>query len=229
MTRFKLRARTSFQASLILANYSEFSLIVGAVAVSSGLLESEWMLVFATAIAFSFLIATPINTTFPYTQIEHLLHRFERSERLVSDQPIETGNARILIFGMGRVGSGTYEYMHNLYADKVLGLDEDWEVVKKHREAGKNVILGDVLDSDFWENLRPGVVDLVLLTLNNHAANKYAILSLRKSNFKGKIAATAQFEDELLELKNLGIDEVYNVFGEAGTGFAEHVHQQELM
>ena len=229
MTRFKLRSRTSFQSSMILANYSEFALIVGAVAVSQGIIGSEWMLVFATAIAVSFLLATPLNTYLYYMHFERFLHRFERPERLNSDQPIDTGNARILIFGMGRVGSGSYDYMHGVYADEVLGLDEDWEVVQKHREAGRHVILGDVLDSGFWENLQQGKVDLVLLTLNNHAANKFAALRLRDGHFTGKIAATAQFEDEMRELKTLGVDEVYNVFGEAGTGFAEHVQQQKLL
>jgi voltage-gated potassium channel Kch len=214
---------------LVLANYSEFALIVGAVAVSSGLINSEWMLIFATAVAVSFLLATPVNTYVYYIHMERYLHRFERPERLESDKPIDTGNARILIFGMGRVGTGAYEYMHNRYADQVLGLDEDWEVVKKHRKAGKNVILGDVLDTDFWEKLQPGKVNLVMLTLNNHAANKYAALRLRESHFTGNIASTAQFEDEMKELRALGVDEVFNLFGEAGTGFAEHICDHNLV
>jgi predicted Kef-type K+ transport protein len=229
LTRFKLRARTAFQSSLILGNYSEFALIVGYMAVGYGLLQSEWLLIFATAVAASFIISTPLNTHLYYSKFERYLRPFERPERLEDDEPIETGNARILIFGMGRVGTGAYDYMHDLYADQVLGLDEDWDVVQKHRKAGRDVILGDVLDSGFWEKLQPGKVDLVLLTLNNHQANIYAARRLRDSHYNGKVAATAHFEDEINELRELDVDEVFNIYGEAGSGFAEHVCQKDLL
>ena len=58
---------------------------------------------------------------------------------------------------------------------------------------------------------------------NNHSANKYAAIRLKQSHFTGRIAAVAHYEDELKELHELGVDSVFNLYEEAGIGFAEHV------
>ena len=41
--------------------------------------------------------------------------------------------------------------------------------------------------------------------------------------FAGSISATAKFEDEIDELKEAGVHAVFNLYAEAGYGFAEHV------
>ena len=82
LTRFKLRARTSFWISLSLSNYSEFALIVGAVAASSGLLEGDWLLVFVLTVTLSFLISSPLNSKLYFALFEKHLMKFERRKRL---------------------------------------------------------------------------------------------------------------------------------------------------
>jgi predicted Kef-type K+ transport protein len=62
LTRFKLRARTSLLASLSLANYSEFGLIVGAIGVSNGWIGSQWLIIIAIALSMSFVLAAPLNS-----------------------------------------------------------------------------------------------------------------------------------------------------------------------
>jgi Trk K+ transport system NAD-binding subunit len=119
--------------------------------------------------------------------------------------------------------------MAERFGNQVLGLDEDWNVVKDNQDAGRNVILGDALDSDFWEKLHPGKIKLVMLTMTNHAANRYAALRLEQSHFEGEVAAVAQFEDQAEELKAHGVKAVFNLFAEAGTGFAEHVCENGLL
>ena len=47
LTRFKLRARTSFLGSFSLVNYSEFGLIVGAVGTANGWIGNEWLVIIA--------------------------------------------------------------------------------------------------------------------------------------------------------------------------------------
>ena len=46
----------------------------------------------------------------------------------------------------------------------------------------------------------------------------------------GVVVATAKFDDEVRELRERGIDTAFNLYTEAGTGFAHHVskvfHQQ---
>lgn len=54
LTRFKLRSRTSMLGSFNLGNFSEFGLIVAAVATYKGWLPPEWLVIIAVALSFSF-------------------------------------------------------------------------------------------------------------------------------------------------------------------------------
>ncbi len=56
---FHLRSNTSWRTSFNLANYSEFGLIVGALAVSAGWLTNEWLSVFAVVMSISFILSAP--------------------------------------------------------------------------------------------------------------------------------------------------------------------------
>ena len=61
LTRFHLRARTSFMAGLNLSTYSEFGLIVMALAVGKGWISSEWLVAMALALSFSILTMAPLT------------------------------------------------------------------------------------------------------------------------------------------------------------------------
>ncbi len=223
LTKLNLRARTSFWISLTLSNYSEFALIVGSVAASSGMLPDKWLIIFALTVTLSFLISSPLNSKLYFAMFERYLMRFETKKRLADDRPIKTNGAEILIFGMGKLGTMTYEYMASRYHKRVLGLDADYGTVIAHRRQHRNVIIGDATDSGFWENLEPGNVDIVLLAMNNFSANRNAAIRLQNSHFNGKIAAVARYDDEKEELHKLGVHSVFNLYEEAGIGFAEHV------
>ena len=223
LTRFGLRSRTSFWITLSLSNYSEFALIVGSVAVSTQLLTGDWLLIMAITVALSFLFSSPLNSKLYFAKFEKYLMPFERKKRLADDRQISTNGAEILVFGMGKLGTTTYDFLATKYGKHVLGLDADYNVVISHKKERRNVIIGDATDSGFWENLEPGNVNLVLLAITNHGANKHAAIRLRNSNFNGRIAAVAHYADEIKELENLGVDSVFNLYEEAGVGFAEHV------
>jgi hypothetical protein len=66
---------------------------------------------------------------------------------------------------------------------------------------------------------------MVLLTLPEHTANMTAAAQLAEMKFTGSIAATAKFDDEVEELKEAGVQAVFNLYTEAGYGFAEHVSE----
>ena len=79
-------------------------------------------------------------------------------------------------------------------------------------------------DADFWELVhKDHCIDLVMLALPNLAANLGALEQLREIDFKGLIAATAKYPDEEAPLRMAGATEVFNIYAEAGTGFASHV------
>ena len=68
LLKFRLRARSSLLSSLCLAPYSEFGLIVGAVAVANGWIANEWVVVMAIALSVTLILAAPLNVTSPITQ-----------------------------------------------------------------------------------------------------------------------------------------------------------------
>lgn len=229
LTRFRLRSRSSILASFSLANYSEFGLIVGAIAVSSGWLSGEWLVVVAIALAISFVLAAPINNASHklYERWQSRLKRFETSTRHPDDQPIDPGDVSIVVFGMGRIGKAAYDFFENHYEDAVAGVDYSQDMVDKLQAEGHRVIYGDPTDPDFWGRMKEkGQIHLALLALPIHAANLTAANQIRSRGYTGLLAGIANFDDELEELREAGVDAVYNFYAEAGTGFAEHVAEQ---
>ncbi|MBA1333564.1 hypothetical protein QQ73_21860 [Candidatus Endoriftia persephone str. Guaymas] len=65
-----------------------------------------------------------------------------------------------------------------------------------------------------------------MLALPNLAANLDALEQLREISFPGRIAATARYPDDEEELRQSGATAVFNIYTEAGAGFADHVEVQ---
>lgn len=226
--KFRLRARTSVLTSLPLANFSEFGLIVIAVGIGNAWIPEDWMVVLALALSITFVISSPINNyAIPiFNKIKPFLLRFETKERIIYDRTIDIRDAEILIFGMGLLGSATYDQLNKRYSQKVLALDYNREKVEKHTVAGRNVIHDDATDTEFWENVmrKPaGQVKLVMLCMDDHQSAMDTIKRLKVVNYPGMVAATAQFDDEIIELKKHGVHLAYNLYSEAGVGFADQV------
>lgn len=226
MTYFKLRARTSLLASLNLTNYSEFGLIVAAIGVSSGWINAEWLVVIAIALSLSFVISAPLNHSGDklYSRFRAYWMKFQEEERLADDTLLDTLGSTIAIFGMGRVGSGAYDRMRERYGETVVGIDFDSYIVKRHQSKGRKVLHGDPSDADFWENIeKDHSIKIVMLALPNIQANLSALEQLKEISFTGRIAATARYRDEVEILKQAGATVVFDIYTEAGVGFADNV------
>ncbi len=136
---------------------------------------------------------------------------------------VDLGQAAILVFGMGQVGCGAYDEIHRRHGSKVLGLDFRADMVNRHLEAGRQVILADATDFDFWQKVNLAGVELIMLAMPHHQANMFALQELSKVGFSGQVTATALFVDELEELLAAGASTAYNIKAEAGAGYGQHV------
>ncbi len=229
MTRLKLRARTSLLATLNLTNYSEFGLIVIAIGVTNGWMDAEWLVIIAIALSLSFIIAAPLSNIDDriYSHFRDFWMRFQRKERLPDDVLLDTLGATIAIFGMGRIGTGAYNKMCELHGETVVGIDFDAELIKRHQAEGRKALHGDPSDADFWEKIEQDHgIEFVMLALPNLQANLDALEQLREISFPGRIFATARFHEEEKLLRQAGATAVFNIYTEAGAGFAEHVEAQ---
>jgi predicted Kef-type K+ transport protein len=235
LTRFKLRARTATLASFSLANYSEFGLIVAALAVGSGWIDPAWLVTIAIALSLTFVLAAPLNTHAQkiYNRHASALKRFETRQRHVEDTPIDPGDAEIVIFGMGRIGTSAYDALVERHGDVVIGVDFSRETVDQHMAAGRNVILGDPTDPDFWERtpatrqqeVEAETIKMAVLAMPQHAANLASAQFIRQLGFKNVIVTTAHYEDEIPALEAAGADGAFDFRAEAGVGLADHAQQ----
>ncbi len=223
-TRFRLRPRTALHTSLTLSTYSEFGLIVGTAALASGLLDQDWVSTLAIAVATSFVLASAANSVRYrlYDRWSSSLGSFVRHPPAPEDAVIDCGDARVLIFGMGRVGAGAYDEMVVRRGSLVVGVDRRQETVDRHRAEGRISVRGDALDRDFWERVRfrPDV-DLVIAAMSNHAANLECVKRVREFLPAARIAAAATFPDQVAELQEAGVDVARNLYEEAGQALAD--------
>jgi len=229
LTRFRVRARTSLFTSLTLANFSEFGLIVASIAVAKSLIPSDWLVTIAISVAITFIISSPLNAKAHkiYYSFKDTLRKFETEKRLIYDKAFDIGDAEILVFGMGKLGVSVYDQLNRTYGRKVLGLDYNYDVVQRLKNNGKNIQQDDAADSEFWESIfeksNHHKVSLIMLCMNDHKSNLFAVERLKSTSFKGRIAAIARFEDERKQLEKMNVDAVYDIYSEAGYGFANHV------
>ncbi len=224
MTQLKLRARTALFATLNLSNYSEFGLIVVAIGVSSNWLDGQWLIVMAIALSVSFVFAAPLNNADNrlYRKYRGLWLSMQHAKRLPGDGLIDTHGAQIAVFGMGRVGAGAYDELSATQDKAVIGIDFSVPLIERHKEEGRNALVGNPCDPEFWEKIdhNPSF-DLILLALPNLESNIRAIGQLREMAHLAKLAVVVHYADEEETLREMGISAVYNVYTRAGAGFAE--------
>jgi predicted Kef-type K+ transport protein len=222
-TGLKLRSRTSFLTAMSLGNYSEFGLLVCSIAAGYGLLGKEWVVILALAVSISFVFSSIINRDAHslYSRWSKKISHFERPDRLLEDSFEQPGDVDVLIVGMGRVGSGAYDTFYHDTEKTVCGIDVDKNHIEKQREAGRQVIVGDAEDPDFWSYINLKSVSLIIFSMPNYIDALEAISLLKKMGYQGKTASIAQYDDQKEELLAAGIDEVFNYFVEVGAGLAQ--------
>ena len=230
LVRFRLRARTAVFASFNLANYSEFGLIVGAIALANGWLTGDWLVIIALALTMTFIAAAPLNAHARkvFNSAQKNFTFFESPTPLPEDAPIDPGDARIAIIGMKHLGTGAYDTLDSKYGNVLIGIEADSEIVERHRDEGRNVILADATDDDFWDRLvRTSEVKVVLLAMpdfeqNLAIAERIFAINQATGETSFTYALVDRSENEK-PLKAAGVNAVWNIDTEAGSGFGEAV------
>ena len=229
MTRMKVRARPAFLATLSLSNYSEFGLIVAALGASQGWISSDWLIIIALALSLSFIVLAPLcrKDHGLYDRLHEHLLKHQRAERMPEDQMHDSSGAQLAVIGMGRVGTGAYDALREVHGDCVVGIDFDQRSVDKHLELGRNAIRGNPAEADFWDTfVRPPKFEWVLITLPLGEIGLEVIERVRKQDKTIKIAATARYPKDEEILKEAGIDEVFNMYTNAGLSFVQYIMSQ---
>ncbi|MBU6157520.1 MAG: cation:proton antiporter [Bacteroidetes bacterium] len=224
LSRIGVKARSAFLTTISLSHFSEFGLIIGLVAVQSGWLSQDWLLVLAMLMIFSFLIASPINAS-----AHRLFDRYSKwimkmnNRRGTDDTEIKDfGEAEYLIIGMGSIGRPAYDYLNQIYPGKVTGIDYKQEYAKALVEKGYRVYWGDASYRTFWTYKRMASVKLVLLAMSDFTSNKNTlteIVKMRRRKFK--VAVITHYPEEAAQFKKWNVDFIYDYKSNIGVDFAE--------
>lgn len=100
-------------------------------------------------------------------------------------------------------------------------------MIQKHEQLGNNVIQGDATDLNFWQRINMSDnLPLIILATPSHATHMRVIEQLDEIHCSIKIAAISRFDDEMKELTDAGVKVVFNLYEEAGFGFANHTFNQ---
>lgn len=218
-----LRHRNAILAGLSLMNYSEFGLIVVAISAGTGWLSEDWLVILAMAVAMSFLLSAAVNrrafglaawweSKLPEQKVERLLP---------ADRPIDIRDVDAIVLGMGRVGRAAYQRLRD-EGIRVMGVEHDETRMDELAAEGYQVVRADATDRDFWLRVgRAGHINLAVLAMPFHGSNLEAYELLSQCEFSGKVAAVAQYDEDVEELRALGAGAVFHLYGGAGTALAE--------
>ena len=223
-----MRHRNSVLAGTVLANYSEFGLIVVVVGARAGFVSDDWLAVVGSTVAMSFILSVVINrhTGWLVAFAERHLPEQHSARLHPEERPIEVGHADAVVFGMGRVGQAAYHQLSDIYGLRVVGIESRGERAVRLREHGLDVIEGDATDPDLWHRLtQAGAVDVAVLAMPFHGSNLAAMAQLEASEFAGTVAAIAKYDDEAAELRER-VHSVFGLYDGAGTALADGVAER---
>lgn len=223
LTQLNLRARTAWNVTLSLSTFSEFGLIVSVIGLKTGILDEEWMVILALTMSFSYLLASPFNSKVHslFEKYSHILMKLNTKKDHPDDQPLDLGDAQVIICGMGHVGRAAYHQLTKDFGNKVIGIDYNKKVISSLQHSQKNVVWGDTTDFNFWRNVKMYKVSFVMITMDDHASNLNTAVALSKCRIQNfNISAPGHNTEEITELKDVGVSFVYNYYSRAGTEFA---------
>lgn len=182
-------------------------------------------MIIALALTLTFVMAAPLNARSRelHKRIKLRITPFETATPLPEDAPIALGEARIAIIGMGRVGTGAYDTLKDQYGDLLLGIDIDPDTVSRHAVAGRNVIYADATDNEYWTRMGIGKISVALLALPELEQNLRVAEGIRSSHTIEHMFAVVHYPEDVATLEAAGVETTWNLYSEAGKGFAEEV------
>ncbi len=205
------RKRTGFLAGLTVAQISEFSLILGSMALSLGHIDAP-VLGLITLVG---LITIGVSTYMIlyshqlYDRLAPWLSVFERRVAHAED-PDRTGAAigraaDAIIVGLDRYGSRIGEGLQ-ARGWRILGIDFDPEAVQEAERRGWPARYGDAEDPELIRSLPVSGCRWVVCTSPLAETNLTLLDALRQQGYRGRVALTAQMPSDAARLTRAGAD-----------------------
>ena len=201
------RKRTSFMCGVTVAQISEFSLILAALGLKLGHLNTQ-IVSLITAVG----IITITLSTYLILHAEKIFRRFPRFFSLFERKKIKEDESLIrqfkkpiILIGSHRLGQSI---AFHLPKDNLLIIDFDPEMISQLRRHGFDYIFGDIGDAEIFEKANFNEARLVISTSPDFEDNLTLLseLNLLKNRNKIKVIIRAQDEKEAEILYKQGVD-----------------------
>ena len=210
--------RVGFMTGLMAGQISEFSLILGALGASFGVItDQELALIAAVGLAtISVSTYAILNSDGLYDALEPRLGPFEPRRRTRSGAGLVDGETGVdaIVFGLGRYGRRIAVDLERRGLN-VMGVDFDPVAVAAWGEDGHSSAYGDLEDAELPSELPLDEAGLIVSSVPDRDANLSMLHSVRRIGFDGRIAVTTHREDEMAELLDRGADQVLCPFAVA--------------
>ncbi len=201
------RHRTGFMTGMVIAQTSEFSLVLVALGARLGHLP-ENMVSLVTAVAIlTFVISgyLALHGERFFRRASPFLRLFERKEPL-EDGAWEKELAQpIILVGAHRTGQSI---LTHIPAEELLVIDADPEVIKDMRRQGIEHLLGDIRDADVFERANFPHARLAISTSPDLEDNLYLLEQLNLLDSRPKAVVRAETEADAHRLYAAGADYV---------------------
>lgn len=204
------RKRTSFLTAVSLAQVSEFSLILMAVALSLGQVTGEDVaLVTAVGIvtitASNYLI---IGAQGLYQRIGRFLTIFEREKPFERRSTLEKlPENHVVLVGCNRIGEDILEFLQKK-EQPYLVVDFNPEVIRQLEARNIPCLFGDVTDEEILDQMNLEKAKIVISTVPYLEDNLVLVSRAKLKNSSALILATASYPEEEEELYRSGADYV---------------------
>ncbi len=222
------RPRTSFLTSISLAQLSEFSLIIGALGLSLGVLD---MSIFSTVILAT--IITMSMTPYFINYKDQIYNVFKYPVALFKFLPIkedleyvDEADKEILLIGAHRMGGVLLKELMKK-RDKLLIIDYNPEVIASLIKNKISCIYGDICSPDLLSKINLKKLKLVICTVPGYDENLHALKKIKAINPRIKVVVTGSRISETLTLYENGADFVITPKVVAGQELARIIHSEK--
>jgi Kef-type K+ transport system membrane component KefB/Trk K+ transport system NAD-binding subunit len=214
------RRRTGFMSGLTVAQISEFSLILAALGLSLGHIDTSAMslitlvgLVTIFASTYMILYSGPLHA-----RLSGVLNIFERSdpyrEAKAGTEAAPADHHLIVVMGLGNYGSAI-AFRLQQHGWHLLAVDFDPQALDRGREMGMPVLYGDVGDPEMLAQLPLDQAQWVLCAIRDHNINVSLFNLLAEAGFNGRVALTAGDPARADEYRRFGAHLVLQPFNDA--------------
>jgi len=212
---FGYKRRTSLLSAITIAQTSEFSLIIIALAISPGIAhlpEGSIIPGLAILLAITTMVISSYTIKFNEGIYEKIKNPFKFLDKIGSgSRELDITNIKkdhdTILIGHDRIG---YTILNTLQRQKkkIIVIDYNPEAVRELISKGINCIYGDISDTDVLERLNVHKTKLIISTVNDVHDNLTILRHAKKVRSEATIFVTALKVEDALELYSEGADYV---------------------